>query len=68
MPEALSIINREQEVLSLYAQGLTSKEIASSLFISPHTVEAHKRKMMYKCRAKNLAEPTVMALRAGTIT
>jgi DNA-binding NarL/FixJ family response regulator len=68
MPEALSITNREQEVLSLYAQGLTSKEIASSLFISPHTVEAHKRKMMYKCRAKNLAEPTVMALRAGTIT
>ncbi len=62
------ITNREQEVLSLYAQGLTSKEVATHLFISPHTVEAHKRKMMHKYRAKNLVELAVIAFRSGAIS
>lgn len=68
MARTESITHREQEVLSLFAKGLTSKEIASQLFISPHTVEAHKRKMMYKYRAKNLVELAVIAVRSGTIS
>jgi len=64
----IEITIREQEILNLFAQGLTSKQIASHLFISPHTVEAHKRKMMDKYRAKNLVELAVMAVRTGAIS
>lgn len=32
---------REREVLQLMAQGLTNSEIATSLFISHHTVKNH---------------------------
>ncbi|MCB9221995.1 MAG: response regulator transcription factor [Ignavibacteria bacterium] len=39
---------REIEVLKLIAEGLTSSEIAETLFISPKTVETHKTNMMEK--------------------
>ncbi|NIV28014.1 MAG: helix-turn-helix transcriptional regulator, partial [Anaerolineae bacterium] len=34
---------RELEVLQLIAEGLTNPEIASRLFLSPHTVKTHAR-------------------------
>ena len=62
-----TITNREREILSLFAEGLTSKEIAQELFISRHTVEAHKRKMLLKYNAKNLVALAVKAVRTGEI-
>lgn len=47
---------REQEVLSLTTRGLTNKDIARQLGISPRTVENHRARMMEKMRAANLAE------------
>ncbi len=47
---------REQEVMSLTTQGLTNKDIARQLGISPRTVENHRSRMMLKMCAANFAE------------
>ncbi|NEX21140.1 response regulator transcription factor [Thiorhodococcus mannitoliphagus] len=52
---------REHEVLTLTTQGLTNKDIARELGISPRTVENHRARMMEKMGAANLAELCRMA-------
>jgi DNA-binding NarL/FixJ family response regulator len=44
---------RELEVLDQVFQGNTAKEIGSNLFISPQTVESHRKKLLSKFEAKN---------------
>src|SRR5438045_2540029 len=46
---------REREVLSLIADGCTSKEIAGKLLISPQTVETHRSNLMTKLKVRNMA-------------
>lgn len=52
---------REKEVMALTASGLTSKEIARELGISPRTVEVHRTHVMHKTGAANVAELVNMA-------
>jgi RNA polymerase sigma factor (sigma-70 family) len=47
---------REREVLEHAVNGLHAKEIASSLGISPRTVEVHKMRIMEKLEVRNIAE------------
>jgi DNA-binding NarL/FixJ family response regulator len=47
---------REAEVLGLLAEGLTDREIAASLQISPRTVETHVSKVLHKLGVRNRAE------------
>ena len=63
--EALS--QREMQVLSLMATGLTVKEIASQLYISHHTIISHKKNMMIKLNSKNTIDMIVQAVRAQVI-
>ena len=44
---------REQQVADLLVDGKTTKEIASSLSISPKTVDNHRAKLLEKMRAEN---------------
>ncbi|GHE23406.1 response regulator [Sphingobacterium griseoflavum] len=46
---------REQEVLHLLAEGKTTPEIASLLFISKLTVETHRRNLLHKFNVANSA-------------
>lgn len=48
------LTKREQEIASYVVNGLTSKEIALSLGLSPRTVELHRGRVMKKLNAKNL--------------
>lgn len=50
------ITKREKEILKLMATGLNTPEIASSLFISYHTVENHKRNLRQKTNTKTSSE------------
>jgi DNA-binding CsgD family transcriptional regulator len=54
-----SVTLREREVLQLLAQGLSTKEIATSLGISFHTVESHRKNLRSKFSARNSTEMLV---------
>jgi two-component system, LuxR family, response regulator FixJ len=56
---------REQEVLHLAARGLTSREIASELGISPRTVEVHRASVMHKTGAGSVADLVRFVLQIG---
>ena len=58
---------REREVLTLIAQGQTSKEIASELGVSFGTVDTHRTNLMRKLKIRNVAGLVVYAFRAGLI-
>jgi RNA polymerase sigma factor (sigma-70 family) len=53
---------REREVLNLLVEGLTQREIAGRLSISPRTVEVYKARMMEKLQCRSLAELIRVAL------
>ncbi|MDZ7754111.1 MAG: response regulator [Gammaproteobacteria bacterium] len=52
---------REREIMVLVVDGLTNKEIARSLGLSPRTVEAHRTHVMNKMAADGLTDLVRMA-------
>jgi two-component system response regulator DesR len=65
-PAAL-LTDREREVLDLIAQGATNPEIASRLYLSPHTVKEHTSSMYRKLKVRNRAEAVQRAQRLGLL-
>ena len=61
------LTEREREVLTLIAQGLSTKEIASALDIGPRTVETHRANLMKKLGVKSVALLTQVAIREGIV-
>ncbi|MGF1670571.1 MAG: response regulator [Balneolaceae bacterium] len=49
------ITDREMEILGLILKELTNNEIAEKLFISPRTVDAHRRNLLQKTGSRNTA-------------
>lgn len=58
---------REIEVLTLIGSGNTNSEIAELLFLSPYTVETHRKNMMHKLKLKNTAELVKYAVDRGLV-
>ena len=58
---------REQEVLELIVQELTSKEIADKLDISKQTVDSHRINIMQKTNCKTLVGLMKYAIQSGYI-
>jgi DNA-binding NarL/FixJ family response regulator len=56
------ITRREKEVLLLIADGLTNNSISEKLFISPATVDTHRKNLLAKFEAKNTASLVKMAI------
>jgi two-component system response regulator FixJ len=56
------LTKRERAVFNLLVEGLQNKVIAHKLGISARTVEVHRRRVMEKTGARNLAELVKMAL------
>ncbi|NIT60894.1 MAG: response regulator [Aliifodinibius sp.] len=54
--ENYNITDRELEILQLIVDGLTSKQIADELFISPRTVDTHRANLMKKLELNNIAD------------
>ena len=62
-----NLTERELEVLRLIVDGLTSREIADSLVISPNTVERHRQNIMNKLGLHNRAELVRYAISKGLV-
>lgn len=59
---------RERQVLLLVAAGKSSPEIARELFISPATVDVHRRNIMQKLGLHNVVDLTKWAIRNGLVS
>ena len=66
-PVAGDLTPREQEVLTLIAQGLSNNEIADQLVISAKTVDRHRENIMRKLNLHNRVDLVKYALRKGLI-
>ncbi|MGD0810058.1 MAG: response regulator transcription factor [Acidimicrobiales bacterium] len=61
------ITDREREVMSKVAAGLTNDEIAQELYLSPATVRTHVSRTMTKLGARDRAQLVVIAYETGLV-
>ncbi|MBW1814515.1 MAG: response regulator transcription factor [Deltaproteobacteria bacterium] len=62
-----TLTRREQEIMALLAQGLSNKQIAEKLFISPKTVENHRSNILRKLNLHSTLEIVGYSARLGII-
>jgi len=66
---ALSLLTqREMDVLTKAAKGLSNKDIAQELFLSVHTVESHLQGIFNKFGVGSRIEAVIQALKKGWLT
>ena len=61
------LTRREKEIITLFALGMSNKEIADKLFISIRTVESHKNNIMNKLELKSTDDLVKFALKNNYI-
>jgi DNA-binding NarL/FixJ family response regulator len=66
-PEAPALTNRESEVLALIAKGFNFAEIARLLEVSPHTINAHVKKIYQKLAVHSRGEAVYEAGKMGLL-
>jgi DNA-binding NarL/FixJ family response regulator len=64
-PGIRTLTEREREVVSLVAEGLTNDEIAERLVVSPATARTHVSRSMVKLNARDRAQLVVFAYQSG---
>jgi non-specific serine/threonine protein kinase len=64
-PVLVGLTQREREVLTQLARGLSNREIAEALVVSPKTVGRHLDNIYAKLGVSSRAAATAAALRAG---
>lgn len=62
-----TLTNRERAVLHFAAEGLSNPQIATSLAISPRTVEIHRSNMMRKLGLRHQSDLVRYAVRRGIL-
>lgn len=62
LPDVPSLTPRETEVLTLLAAGKTNAEIASTLFLAPHTVKVYVRSILRKLGVRTRTEAAIYAV------
>jgi DNA-binding NarL/FixJ family response regulator len=61
------LTEREREVMTLVAAGLSNDEIAGQLYVSPLTSKTHVSRIMTKLAARDRAQLVVMAYECGLV-
>ncbi len=58
---------REMEIIRLVTQGLTSKQMAARLYISPETVRNHRKNILLKSGCTSSTELSAYAIRESIL-
>ncbi|MBU2649561.1 MAG: response regulator transcription factor [Bacteroidetes bacterium] len=66
-PSDTVLSERESEILKLYAEGKSSREIADLLFVSVKTIGTHKQNILNKLGLKTIPDMVKYALKSGMI-
>jgi DNA-binding NarL/FixJ family response regulator len=66
-PKAAPLSKREREILQKVADGATTRQVASDLGISPHTVKTHLERIFEKLGANDRAQAVAIAIRTGIV-
>ena len=61
------LTRREKEILHMIAEGLTTNEMATKVFISPYTVDTHRKNLLAKFEVSNTALLITMAAKFGIL-
>ena len=67
IPKPCSLTIREKEIVQCLYKGMSSKEIASHLFISKSTVDTHRQNLIRKWEVTNTAGLLMRAMEEGCI-
>lgn len=67
LQDQIDFTQRELEILGLICREYTTTEIAKELFISHRTVESHRKNMLEKSGARNMAGLVVFAMQNGLV-
>ncbi|MEC3913745.1 response regulator transcription factor [Nocardia sp. CDC160] len=65
--EFSELTDREREVMTLVAEGLTNAEIADRLYMSPATARTHVSRILVKLNARDRTQLVVMAYESGLV-
>lgn len=65
--DTTGLTNREREVVTLVARGLSNDEIAEHIVVSPTTAKTHVSRAMAKVGARDRAQLVVFAFQAGLV-
>ena len=66
-PAAKSLTKREREILALVAEGLSNREIAEKLVLSPETVKSHVAAILEKLNVSDRTQAAIYAVRNGLV-
>lgn len=66
-PQLDQLTDREREIVTLVADGLSNQDIADRLFISPATARTHVSRAMIKLSARDRAQLVVFAYQSGLV-
>jgi DNA-binding NarL/FixJ family response regulator len=64
-PSSSELTRREREVLHLLATGLTDREIAETLFVSPRTINSHVASILGKLGVAHRRDAVALARERG---
>jgi DNA-binding NarL/FixJ family response regulator len=62
-----ALSKREREILQKVADGATTRQVATDLGISPHTVKTHLERIFEKLGANDRAQAVAIAIRMGVV-
>mgnify|MGYP003830372855 CR=1 FL=1 len=62
---SFEVTGREKEILQLISLGYSSEEIARELFVSQETIRSHRKSLLQKFRARNMAQLIRLSFELG---